>query len=99
MLLPLHAGYLAKSGVAWSPEEEYRAEDSALKKFVQKMAATAVVLSGAPTPAGTSVFSKHNWDMGMGYLWVNGWGIYHLMGWTFNGGTFIYHLMGGAFVT
>ena len=84
MLLPLHAGYLAKSGVAWSPEEEYRAEDSALKKFVQKMAATAVVLSGgAPTPAGTSVFSKHNWDMGMGYLWLNGWGIYHLMGGAF----------------
>ena len=35
---------------------------------------------GAPTPAGTSVFTKHNWDMGMGYLWLNGWGIYHLMG-------------------
>ena len=42
----------------------------------------AVVVSsgGAPTPAGTSVFTKHNWDMGMGYLWLNGWGIYHLMG-------------------
>ena len=38
---------------------------------------------GAPTPAGTSVFSKHNWDMEMEYLWLNGWGIYHLMGWTF----------------
>ena len=25
---------------------------------------------GAPTPAGTSVFTKHNWDMGMGYLWL-----------------------------
>ena len=36
-----------------------------------------VVLSGgAPTAAGTSVFIKHNWDMGMGYLWLNGWGIY-----------------------
>ena len=35
---------------------------------------------GAPTPAGTSVFTKHNWDMGMGYLWLNGWGICHLMG-------------------
>ena len=23
---------------------------------------------GAPTPAGTSVFTKRNWDMGMGYL-------------------------------
>ena len=34
-----------------------------------------VVLSrGAPTPAGTSVFTKHNWDMGMGYskLSLNG---------------------------
>ena len=38
---------------------------------------------GAPTPAGASVFSKHNWDMEMGYLWLNGWGIYHLMGWAF----------------
>ena len=38
---------------------------------------------GAPTPAGTSVFTKHNWDMGMGYLWFNGWGIYHLMGGAF----------------
>ena len=45
----------------------------------------AVVVSsgGAPTPAGTSVFTKHNWDMGMGYLWLNGWGIYHLMGGAF----------------
>ena len=30
---------------------------------------------GAPTPTGTSVFPKHNWDMGMG--------IYGLMGETF----------------
>ena len=45
----------------------------------------SVVVSsgGAPTPAGTSVFTKHNWDMGMGYLWLNGWGIYHLMGGAF----------------
>ena len=43
---------------------------------------------GAPTPAGTSVFTKHNWDMGMGYLWLNGWGIYDLMGGAFD-------LMGG----
>ena len=43
-----------------------------------------VMLSGgAPTPAGTSVFTKHNWDMGMGYLWLNGWGIYGLMGGAF----------------
>ena len=38
---------------------------------------------GAPTPAGTSMFTKHNWDMGMGYLWLNGWGIYGLMGGAF----------------
>ena len=38
---------------------------------------------GAPTPAGTSVFTKHNWGMGIGYLWLNGWGIYHLMGGAF----------------
>ena len=38
---------------------------------------------GAPTPAGTSVFTKHNWDMGVGYMWLNGWGIYHLMGGAF----------------
>ena len=45
---------------------------------------SAVVSSGgAPPPAGTSVFTKHNWDMGMGYLWLNGWGIYHLMGGAF----------------
>ena len=45
---------------------------------------TEVVSSGgAPTPAGTSVITKHNWDMGMGYLWLNGWGIYHLMGGAF----------------
>ena len=42
-----------------------------------------VSTGGAPTPAGTSVFTKHNWDMGMGYLWLNGWGIYHLMGGAF----------------
>ena len=56
-----------------------------------------VVLSGgAPTPAGTSVFSKHNWDMEMGYLWLNGWCIYHLMG-----GAFMAHwvVMEGAFIS
>ena len=42
-------------------------------------ACSEVVSSGgAATPAGTSVFTKHNWDMGKGYLWLNGWGIYHL---------------------
>ena len=38
---------------------------------------------GAPTPACTSVLTEHNWDMGMGYLWLNGWGIYHLRGGAF----------------
>ena len=46
---------------------------------------------GAPTPAGTSVFTKHNWDMGMGCLWLNGRDIYQ--GWS------IYGLLGGAFMT
>ena len=23
----------------------------------------------------------HNWDMGMGHLWLNGWGIYDLRVW------------------
>ena len=67
---------------------------------------------GAPTSAGTSVFSKHDWDIEMGYLWLNGWGIYHLMGgafmayWVVMDGAFIslngwgdYDLMGWAFVT
>ena len=64
---------------------------------------------GAPTPAGTSVYSKHNWDMEMG---LNGWGIYHLMRgafmayWVVMDGAYIslnvwgiYDLMGWAFVT
>ena len=51
---------------------------------------------GAPTPAGTSVFSKHNWDMEMGgafmaywvvmdgaFISLNEWGVYDLMGWAF----------------
>ena len=55
-----------------------------LALLVNCLALMAVVSSGgAPTPAGTSVFTKHNWDMGMGYLWLNGWGIYDLMGGAF----------------
>ena len=61
---------------------------------------------GAPTPGGTSVFTKHNWDMGMGYLWLNGWGIYHSgafmaywVGHLWLNGGHLYHLMGGAFMT
>ena len=38
---------------------------------------------GVPTPVGTSVFTKHNWDMGVGHLWLNGLGIYDLMGGAF----------------
>ena len=51
---------------------------------------------GAPTPAGTSVFSKHNWDMEMGgafmaywvvmdgaFISLNEWGVYDLMGLAF----------------
>ena len=54
---------------------------------------------GAPTPAGTSVFTKHNWDMG--YLWLNGWGIYHLMSGAFMAYWVghLYHLMDGAFMS
>ena len=51
--------------------------------FVPLEALEVVSSGGAPTPAGTSVFTKHNWDMGMGFLWLNGWGIYHLMGGAF----------------
>ena len=47
------------------------------------MVEVVVSSGGAPTPADTSVFTKHNWDMGMGYLWLNDWGIYHLMGGAF----------------
>ena len=36
---------------------------------------------------------EHNGDMGMGHLWVNGWGIYHFNRWN------IYDLMGWAFMT
>jgi len=38
-----------------------------------KLEIDEVVLSGgAPTPAGTSVFTKYNWDMGMGYFCMGG---------------------------
>ena len=55
---------------------------------------------GAPTPAGTSVFTKHNWDMGMGYLSLNGWSIYGLLGLDINDlmERHLHHLMGGAMV-
>ena len=54
-----------------------------------------VVSSGrAPTPAGTSVFTKHNFDMEMGYLWLNGWGT--LTGWSIYGR---YDLMDGTFIS
>jgi len=53
--------------------------------YLISITTNAVSSGGAPTPAGTSVFSKHNWDKGMGYLWLNGWGINHLMGGAFMG--------------
>ena len=63
---------------------------------------------GAPTPPGTSMYTKDNWDMEMGYLWLNGWGIYHFMGGAFMADCVgledlmeghLYHLIGVAFVT
>ena len=59
---------------------------------------------GAATPAGTSLFTKHNWDMRFVYLWLNGWGINHLMGGAFMGVMtswmgHLYHLIGGVFMT
>ena len=70
--------------------------------MVESGVSLGVVSSGeSPTPAGTSVFTKYNWDMGMGYLWFNGWGILWLTGldiYDLMEGH-LYHLMGGAFVT
>ena len=60
------------------PESEQGFEHLTERKNI-----VVVSSGGAPTPAGTSVFTKHNWDMGLGYLWLNGWGIYHLMGGAF----------------
>ena len=45
---------------------------------------------GVPTPAGTSVFTKHN-------LSLNGWSIYGLLGWLT--GLDIYDLMEGIYIT
>ena len=42
---------------------------------------------------------KHNLDMRMGHLWLNGWSIYHIMGralWL--NGLDIYDLMDGVFI-
>ena len=39
---------------------------------VCQVAGIVVLSGGAPTPAGTSVFTKHNWDMGMGYCGLMG---------------------------
>ena len=42
---------------------------------------------------------QRSWDMGTGYLVLNGWGIYHLMGGAFMAfGWGIYNLMCGAFM-
>ena len=43
----------------------------------------------APTPAGTSVFTKHNWDVEMGICglmggaFITGGAFMGLLGWTF----------------
>ena len=52
---------LSKSGLslAWKLAEEY-----------SLLRAWELSSGGAPTPAGTSVFSKHNWDMGMHRVFV-----------------------------
>ena len=65
----------------FSKEAPYICVGSSVK--IISLATEVVSSGGAPTPAGTSVFTKHNWDMGMGYLWLNEWGIYHLMGGAF----------------
>ena len=40
---------------------------------------------------------EHNWDVGMEHLWLNGWGIYHLMSMVFMAnGLGIDDLMGKA---
>ena len=44
--------------------------------LVSTVCACVVLSGGAPTPAGTSVFTKHNWD-----IWE--WGICGLMGGAF----------------
>ena len=64
-------------------KQERKKQLSGYKHAVLHTKIEVVSSGGAPTPAGTSVFSKHNWDMGMRYLWLNGWGIYHLMGGAF----------------
>ena len=55
---------------------------------------------GAPTPAGTSGFSKHNWDMEMDF-WLNGWTYWVVMDGAFISlsGWGVYDLIGGAFVS
>ena len=80
--------YVSSGSYLWM-QGLYNCVDYAFSLFVGiieeggEVMAVVVSSGGAPTPAGTSVFTKHNWDMGMGYLWLNGWGIYHLMGGAF----------------
>ena len=64
----------------FSKEAPYICVGSSVK--IISLATEVVSSGGEPTPAGTSVFTKHNWDMGMGYLSLNGWSIYGLLGWT-----------------
>ena len=58
---------------------------------------------GAPTPAGTLVFTKHNWDMGMGHLYgLMGEGRAFMTSWVGHlslDGQGAYHLMGRVLIT
>ena len=69
----------------WSGKDRSRqTSNHTVSRLLLDLLCLEVVSSGgAPTPACTSVFTKHNWDMGMGYLLINGWDIYHLMGGAF----------------
>ena len=60
--------------------------------ILQCVFSCCVSSGGASTPAGTSVFTKHIWDMGMGYLHVYGLMVGHL---SLNGQG-ICHLVGGG---
>ena len=85
--------YIVFEHAQWSGKDRSRqTSNHIVSRLLLDLLCLEVVSSGgAPTPACTSVFTKHNWDMEMGYLWVvgwghltlNGWSIYGLMGWTF----------------
>ena len=51
------------------------ASEKLTRSEIEKVLVGADVVSsgGAPTPAGTSVFTKHNWNMGMSICGLMGW--------------------------